>query len=156
MFEDMRTRFHRSFAGLALAGLCACNDVSCRWTDDPPREPWEAHQPEQAYRTADGLFDVVVHADGAWPPRVGVHSLRIEWSVVDGDNEGESIASASHPFLRDGGHAADVEPVAVELAPELWRIEQLAFDAAGAWNVAVTLEQGDLDDSIELHLDVVE
>jgi hypothetical protein len=146
----------RPWVGVALAGLCACNDVSCRWTDDPPPDPWLAHEPERSYPTADGLFDVVLHADGVWPPEVGTNSLRIEWSVVEGDAEGEGLASAARPFRRDGQRVADTEPVALELEPELWRIERLELDTTGDWIVAVTLEQGELDDSIELHLEVVE
>jgi hypothetical protein len=140
-------------AGLALVGLCACDDVGCRWTDDPD-EPWTPHQPERSYRSADGLFDVVLHADGTWPPSAGVRTVRIEWTVVDGASEEQGVASAARPFLRDGDHTADIEPVAVELEPELWRIEQLELDTVGEWVVPVTLEQGALDDSIELHIDV--
>lgn len=151
----MSARLRRSLAGLALVGLCACNEVSCWWTDDPDREPWTAHQPGRSYRTADGLFDVVLHADGPWPPSVGVRSVRIEWSVVDGPTGAEGAASAARPFLRDGEGTADSEPVTVELEPELWRIEQLAFDATGDWILPVVLEQGELDDSIELHVEVV-
>lgn len=152
----MSPRLRRSLAGLALVGLCACNDVSCWWTDNPDRDPWTAHQLGRSYRSADGLFEVLLHADGAWPPSVGVHSVRIQWSGVEGPAAAAGTASAARPFLRDGERTADIEPVTVELEPELWRIEQLEFDVPGEWVVPVMLEQGELDDSIELHIEVIE
>lgn len=154
--QPVMPRPRRLLAGLALAWLCACNDVACWWTDDPQPDPWRAHQPEQRYATADGAFEVVLHADGAWPPVVGTRSLRIAWVAADGSSPEAGAAMAERPFLRSGDWLADGDPVAVELEPALWRIEALLFDAPGQWVVPIVLEQGGVDDSIELHIDVIE
>lgn len=151
----MQTHVRRSLLGIALVGLGACNDVGCWWTDDPNRDPWMPHEPDRSYRSADGAFDVVLHADDSWPMTIGVQSVRISWAPIEATSAG-GTADAQRPFTRDGDRIADANPSTVELEPLLWRIETLAFDVAGEWNVPVVLEQGELDDSIELHFDVAE
>ncbi len=150
----MTRGLHRFLAGVALIGLSACDAVSCWWTDDPDREPWTAQELGRSYPTADGLFEVVLHSDGQWPLRSGVRRVQIEWSSATEGTDAPDTASAARPFTRDGTRVADTEPVATQLEPRLWRIDGLALDAAGQWIVPVILEHGELDDSIELHLDV--
>jgi hypothetical protein len=152
----MNARLRDVCAAGVLVAASACTDTSCWWTDGPHPDPWVLHQPERAYRTEDGAFEIVLHADGQWPPTPGIETLRIEWHATDPRLGAGGELSVARPFQHDGELVADVEPIAVELESMLWRIERLELAAPGRWSVPIVLTDDDVDDSFELHLEVVD
>jgi len=151
----------RWIGGLVLFAGAACDSYSCRWTDEPFPDPVQTHDVEQRYATDDGAFELVLHADGEWPLVAGTTSLRIETSLRGGatqpdpDPDSRPALFIDRPYVEGGDLVAQSEPVVVEIGPAEWRIEGLALAAEGVWALPVWLEQGDIDDSIELYVEVV-
>jgi hypothetical protein len=154
MLEDMR-RARRLVVIMALVGSSACDTMMCRRTDDPGPEPWVWHQPDQRYESEEGRFEVFLRPEQGWPTAVGRTSLRLEWRAIDPAVDGEASLQAEPPWTRDDMRPAATDPTAVELEPSLWRIERLELDAPGGWVLPLWFQQGQLDDGIELHLEVV-
>jgi hypothetical protein len=149
----MARRSHLPVVGIvALVAAAACDNYACRWTDEPMPDPVEL---DRAYATDDGMFEVVLQADGAWPPVAGTTSLTIEWVRPDPDPPVGPRLYVERPFEFDGDLVAPTDPVVVELEPGQWRVDGLALTAEGLWAVPVTLEQDGVDDSIDLYIEVV-
>lgn len=149
-----RSKLHLAGAVVLILGS-DCDEYSCRWTDEPFPEPMQTHELERGYPTEDGAFEIVLHADGEWPPVAGTTSLRIEWAEPDPDPPIGPMLFIDRPFVYHGDLVSPSVPVVVQLGAGEWRIDELALTEAGVWALPVWLEQGDTDDSIELHVEVV-
>lgn len=154
--DRMNARLRDACAAALLVAASACTDTSCWWTDGPHTDPWVLHQPERAYRSDDGAFEIVLHADGEWPATPGIATLRLEWHATDPQLVADGELEVARPFQHGGELVADEEPIAMALDSMLWRIERIELAAPGRWIVPIVLTDGDVDDSFELHLEVVE
>jgi hypothetical protein len=151
-----RSKLH-VVGAVVLVAASACDTYACRWTDEPFPEPVQTFELDQRYETDDGAFEIVLHADGEWPPVAGTPtSLRIEWPEPDGDPPVAPMLFIDRPFVYDGDVVAPSAPVVEELSRGQWRIDELALTEAGIWALPMWLEQGDVDDSIELYVEVVD
>ena len=151
----LRDSMLRVMGGIVLLGGAACDSYSCRWTDEPFPDPVQTHEVEQRYATDDGAFELVLHADGEWPLVAGTTSLRIEAVRPDPDPDSSPALFIDRPYVEGGDLVAQSEPAVVVIGPGEWRVEGLALATEGVWALPVWLEQGEIDDSIELHVEVV-
>ena len=138
---------------LVLFGASACDTYACQWTDEPFPDPVQTHELEQRYATDDGAFEIVLHADGEWPLVAGTTSLRIEATQLE---ETPPMLYVDRPYVYGGELVAPTEPVIVEMRPGQWQVDALVLEAEGIWALPVWLEQGEVDDSIELYIEVVD
>jgi hypothetical protein len=140
---------------LVLFGSSACETYACQWTDEPFPDPVQTHQLEQRYLTDDGAFELVLHADGEWPLVAGTTSLRIEATEPEQEQIRPNLF-VDRPYIYGGELVAPAEPVVVEVRPGEWQIDALVLEAEGIWALPVWLEQGEIDDSIEIYVEVVD
>lgn len=150
-----RSRLRLVAAVLLFAGA-GCDGYACQWTDEPFPDPVQSNELGRSYPTDDGRFDVVLHADGEWPPPVGATALRIEATPTDEAPVGTAALVVDAPYLVDGDRVADAAPTVRAIGPGEWAVEDLALDVVGVWAVPIVIEQGDVDDSIELRVEVVD
>ncbi len=142
-------------AALLFAGV-ACDEYACQWTDEPFPEPVQTHELERSYPTDDGRFVIVLHAEDEWPPRVGATAIRIEARPDTDDTDDASTLVVDRPYLVEGELVAADAPTVHAIEPGEWSVEGIVLDAPGIWAVPIAIEQGDIDDSIEIRLEVVD
>jgi hypothetical protein len=150
-----RSRLHALAAFVLFAGT-ACDEYACQWTDEPIPEPVQTSQLERRYTTDDGRFAIVLHADGEWPPSEGTTALRIEVEPEDAAGQGAASLSVDPPYLLEDERVAAEAPSVAELRPGEWQVDDIVLDAKGVWAVPLVIEQGEIDDSIELYIEVVD
>ena len=109
--------------------------------------------------------------DPAWDSRGGAYRLSFQselqpivinrihrWTLIVTDQEGKPVEGAT--ITVDGGmpvhdHGLPTEPrVTRELAPGQYLLEGLRFHMAGNWQIVVTIESGDMRDTVVIGLEL--
>lgn len=141
----------RALLGLGLL-LTACTD-GCWWTDPNNPEPAPVMRLGVAYPTDGGQFEVTLEApDGTWPPHGDPFALDV-LVVATGDAIPTDVGVEA-PTFEDGDAAETVPMVAAIETNARWRLDPLALDVPGVWEVPLTIDTLGEGDRLALRLRV--
>lgn len=143
----------RVLLGLGLL-LTACNE-GCWWTDPNNPEPGPVMRLGVAYPTDGAQFEVTLESpDGTWPPTGDPFALDVVVAPT-GDAVPTDVGAETPAF--EDGDLAQSAPAVAQIEPNTrWRLDPLALDIPGVWEIPLTIDTLGEGDQLALRLRVEE